>query len=97
MAKALAVMAQVVAVQQGNGVAMLRNTLFQDTGQRAVKCADPAVQVGLNVGLLLIQLMLGRQVVTAFGNRKGDDARFGIGTLFHQCANFAIPGQHFAN
>ena len=97
MAKALAVMAQIVAGEQGYRRAAASNARLEDTGQRAVKGADPAVEIGLHVGLLQIKLVLRRQVVAAFGHGKGDDFRLRRRALRHQRGDLAIPGKNFAD
>ena len=72
----LAVMAHVIAVEQGQRPGVVGHALFQDPREGAVNGFALALQVGLQIGVAGFQLMASVQVVPPFRHGKGDN--FGL-------------------
>ncbi|MNC53047.1 hypothetical protein D3C75_1024280 [compost metagenome] len=66
-------------------------------GHGAVNGAAGAQQIGLNIGVIAIQVELIIQIIAAFGDGEGDDAGFWLGPLRGQCGQFLIPGNDLAD
>ena len=77
--EAVAVAAQVVAVLQRELAGVLLHARVEDRGERAVDGRARAFQVGGDVGICGVQLVVFVEVIAAFGHGERHDLAFGRG------------------
>ena len=96
-ARAIAVVAQVVAVEQRHGASPAAHALAQDGDERAVDRAAGAalargLQVGREVGERQIEPVMRIEVVAGLGDGERDDARAGAGADLDQAGERRLVG-----
>src|SRR5471032_3069471 len=95
--KTVAVVAQVVAVKQGDIAAVTRYPACQNMADSAINRAASAINIGLYIRVQPVKVELVIEVITAFGHGKGDHFSVCMRSLLCQRRQLVIPGDDFLN
>ena len=95
--KALAVVAHVVAAEQGNGAVFKLHSFFKDFGDDAVNGLVAARQIGFQRRIALHQFEMAVEIIARFGYGEGDHFNGFLRAFFNQRRQIGLPRNQLAD